>query len=87
MALPPTAIARAILAHRSLRRQVLFWLTLGTMAACGLGWFGLAWMQDRPLLMLVWWGGVAVLTLGILGLALFDLLVVAKEIRAEDEDR
>lgn len=89
MGFPPAAIviAHAILATRPLRRRVLFWLTLANMAACGLGWFTLERMEHNLWLMVAWWGGVAVLTFAILLLALYDLLVVGKEIRAEQKDR
>ncbi len=89
MGFPPVAllIAHAILATRPLRRRVLFWLTLANMAACGLGWFALERMEHTLWLMVAWWGGVAVLTIAILLLALYDLLVVGKEIRAEQKER
>jgi len=89
MGFPPAAIviAHAILATRPLRRRVLFWLTLANLAACGLGWFALDRMQHHPWWMAAWWGGVAVLTFAILLLALYDLLVVGREIRAEQKDR
>jgi len=78
------SIARAILRTRVYRRNLMFWLTLALLGATALGAFVLMEsMVEAPLFFLLYWGFVGFLLFFLLMLALYDLLSVGREIRAE----
>lgn len=78
-------LSRAILRTRPLRRRLLFFLTLGLIAAVSLGSLLTGSLERAPLVFLVYWSAVAMVTLGVFLLALYDLLAVRRESR-ESED-
>ena len=77
-------ITKGILHDRVARRTVLFWLTAAVLAQLALGVFALdAWLMERPLAFLLFWGLCFWLTLTAALLALYDMLVVRREAVAE----
>ncbi len=80
--LPAVVIAwtRAIAGSQASRRRALFHLTLVACAAvfCGAAIFG-RFLENHPWLFVVYWLGVAWLTLTIVLLAVYDALAVLAE--------
>lgn len=81
-------IARLILRTRASRRNLMFWLTLATLGATALGAFVLMEpLAEAPLLFLIYWAFVGFMLLFLILLALYDLLSVGREIRAEAREQ
>ncbi len=77
-------MARLILRTRSSRRNLMFWLTHATLGATALGALVLMdKLAEVPLLFLAYWPLVGFMLFFLLLLALYDLLSVGREIRAE----
>ena len=77
-------LAKAILHDRTQRRKFLFQLTLFLLALVIVGYWPLSgWLASSLWLFLLWWAGVAFLTLWILLFAFYDMLRVVQEERDE----
>ena len=75
-------LARAILHDRAARRKVIGRMLLLALLLMAAG----LWLMDgllarNPWWFLLWWGACAVVTCGVLGFALYDLLAVWREER------
>lgn len=74
------SLARAILNDRKERRK---WLARLTMVPLGMIASGVWWLDDwiwgSPWRVLCWWGGTAVVTVTVMGFALYDALKVLRE--------
>jgi len=77
-------ITKGILRDRQMRRTVLFWIVVATLALLGVGAMPLdAWLSEHPLLFLLYWGACLWLTGTSLLLALYDLLAIRVEAARE----
>lgn len=74
------SITKGILRDRTVRRAVLFWLVMATLALVALGfWLLDDWLKAHPLLFLLYWGGCFWLTITFALLAVYDMLRVRQE--------
>lgn len=72
--------ARALLQVRSSRRKLMFCTVAVVLGLCGLGSWPLAgWLEASLWRMVLYWGGVMVLTLFMMLLAVYDMLSIMKE--------
>lgn len=79
--------ARAILQVRPLRRKLMFYNVLVVVALVVLGTWPLAgWLEESLWLMALFWGGVMILTIFMMLLALYDMLAVVKEYKDRKGD-
>jgi hypothetical protein len=77
-------LARAILRDRTARRKVIGRMLLLALLLMAAGlWLMDGLLASNPWWFLLWWGACAVLTCGVLGCALYDLLAVWREQRDE----
>ena len=77
-------VSKGILRDRQMRRTVLFWIVVATLAVMGVGSLLLdGWLMEHPVLFLLYWGGCLWLTATTLLLALYDLLAVRSEAARE----
>jgi len=77
-------ITKGILRDRQMRRTVLFWIFVATLALLGVGAMPLdAWLSQHSILFLLYWGACLWLTGTSLLLALYDLLAVRTEAARE----
>ena len=75
-------IARAILRDRAARRRVIGRLLLFVLLLMAAGlWLVDEWLKESLWLFLVWWAGVALLTMVVMLFALYDALAVIREER------
>lgn len=75
-------LARAILQDRAARRNVIGrMLLLALMLMAGGLWLVDDVLARNPWWFLLWWGGCALVTCGVLGFALYDMLAVLREER------
>ena len=73
-------ITKGILRDRRVRRVVLFWLVMITLALIALGYWVLNdWLKEWPLLFLLYWFGCFWLTITFALLAVYDMLRVRQE--------
>jgi len=77
-------ITKGILRDRQMRRTVLFWIVVATLALLGVGALLLdAWLSQHIILFLLYWGACLWLTATSLLLALYDLLAIRAEAARE----
>ncbi len=70
-------LARAILHDRAARRKVIGRMLLLALLLMAAGlWLMDGMLARNPWWFLLWWGACAVVTCGVLGFALYDLLAV-----------
>lgn len=83
-----TGLARMILHSREMRRKMLFQLVLVLLVVVVLGAWPLAnWLGESIWLFLLWWGISMVYGLMVILLAVYDILAVISEERAEANDK
>lgn len=77
-------VSKGILRDRQVRRTVLFWLVAAALGLLGVGAVVLdGYLSQHVVLFLLYWGACLWLTATSLLLALYDLLAVRTEARAE----
>jgi len=77
-------VSKGILRDRQMRRTVLFWIVVATLALLGVGALLLdAWLSQHIILFLLYWGACLWLTATSLLLALYDLLAIRAEAARE----
>ena len=73
-------ITKGILRDRAVRRVVLFWLVMVTLALVALGFLLLdGWLMAHPVLFVLYWGGCLWLTITFALLAVYDVLITRRE--------
>jgi len=79
-------LAKALLRDRPWRRMVLTRLVLANLTAIALGlWVLDHWLAASMTGFALWWGGVALATVFMLLLALYDALAIAAAAKRGDE--
>ena len=71
------------LRQRTIRRKVMFYVSLAAMAQLAIGLVALEWLSQTVLLFLFFWGFCSCLVLLMLLLALYDILAVRQEQQLE----
>lgn len=75
-------VARAVLHDRSARRRILGWMVMvAFLQIVGGLWLVDGWLSKSPLFFLLWWGGLALLSLGVMLFAVYDALAAFREER------
>ncbi len=81
---PAFIIAKGILHDRRLRRKMLFQVLIALLLSVFIGnWVLDGWLANGLWRFILWWGGVAFLTLFILLFALYDAMRAVQEEREE----
>lgn len=79
---PSAIIAKGTLHDRGLRRKMLLQVLIVLLAAVVIGhWVLGSWLGEGIVRFLLWWGGVAFLTVFVLLFAVYDALRVVQEER------
>jgi hypothetical protein len=80
-------ISKGLIRDQSARRWVMFYVVLAASVMLFIGYAVIdAWLRERPLFFLAWWGACAWLTLLSVLLALFDLLMVRARLRRDKRE-
>ena len=79
--------ARALLQVRSVRRKLMLYNVVVVLGLCLIGSWPLSgWLEGSIWRMGVFWGGVMVLTIFMMLLALYDMLSIMKEFKDQKRE-
>lgn len=75
-----TVFFLSLIRERRRRRNLMFYVCLGSLGLVGIGSFAVPrWLEDHPLIFLVYWGLTGFAVLLMMLLAVYDMLQTWKE--------